>query len=115
MWSSWSKLEKNRGGQLPPLDTSVVKNKKALQDSSAKKPLNEQSPPNKAQAIDINVAINIGEAAAVDENGQSPSPNKKKRIKKKKTRKANKLQSEAGESASGIGEISEMENQLNGI
>jgi hypothetical protein len=34
-------MEKNRGGKLPPLDTSVIKNKVVLHDSSAKKPLNE--------------------------------------------------------------------------
>jgi hypothetical protein len=48
-----------------------------------------------------------------------PSPNKKKRLKKKKTRKPNKLTSDAGgdleESQSAVGEISEMENQLNAI
>ena len=41
VWSTWSKLDKNKAGQLPPLETSVIKNKK---DSSTKKPLREQSP-----------------------------------------------------------------------
>lgn len=45
--------------------------------------------------------------------GDGISPNKKKKMKKKKTRKGNKLLSDAGdleESRSAVGEISEMEN-----
>ena len=90
VWSSWSKLEKNRAGQLPPLETSVVKNKPGNQDSSAKKPLKESSPD--PRGIDINVN-RMGATPVPEDN---VSPNKKKKFKKKKTRKANKLQSDAG-------------------
>ncbi len=57
--------------------------------------------------------------APSDSENISPSPGKKKRLKKKKTRKANKLQSEyeqQSESAAGGTEVvSELENQLNAI
>jgi len=113
VWSSWSKLEKNKSKQLAPLDTSVVK--KGNQDSSTKKqPLKQKSP----EVIDINANRTDQTPVQIDIAGGA-SPNKKKRLKKKKTRKPNKLTSDAGgdleESQSAVGEITEMENQLNAM
>lgn len=57
--------------------------------------------------------------APSDSENISPSPGKKKRLKKKKTRKANKLQSEyeqqSASAAGGTDGVSELENQLNAI